>query len=257
MAPTPAPNPDAIDRSGLGVTHSTWSSAKDALRLHLSALIPVQVVTLTPEMCIRASENEAFNSIIQNAGIVIADGVGVVWGEGILKGKKPDKIPGIELAQWALSEVDRIAGRVFLLGARPEVTQKAAEAISGDFPRLTVPGWQDGYFDPSEERAIVERISSTQPHLLLVAMGSPKQEFFIASHLLDLKCAVAIGVGGAFDVWSGAVKRAPAVFRLTGTEWLFRTLTQPRARLNRIGLLARFIGMVLKMSRELRRPAQH
>jgi N-acetylglucosaminyldiphosphoundecaprenol N-acetyl-beta-D-mannosaminyltransferase len=221
----------------------------------LSAFIPVQVVTLTPEMCIRVIEDEAFGSIVQNAGIVVADGVGVVWGEGVLKGKRPEKIPGIELAQWALGEVDRLAGRVFLLGARPECAEKAAEAISRDFPRLTVSGWQDGYFDPSEESGIAERIASTQPHLVLVAMGSPKQESFIAGHLFDLKCAVAIGVGGAFDVWSGAVRRAPTVFRLTGTEWLFRTLTQPRARLNRIGLLARFVVMVLKRRRERGHPA--
>jgi len=238
------------DRIGLGVTHRTWDQAKDALRLHLAAMIPVHVVTLTPEMCVRASRSRPFNGIVSSAGIVVADGVGVAWGERRLIAQKIEKIPGIDLASWALEEVDRIAGRVFLLGSKPDIIVRAATEISRRYPRLKVSGYHHGYFGLDEEDRVVSAVSSTNPHLLLVGMGSPRQEMFISGHLHQLRCGVAMGVGGSFDVWSGSVGRAPAFFRKTGTEWLYRTLTQPGERLRRIPGLWRFIFLVLRKGRE-------
>jgi N-acetylglucosaminyldiphosphoundecaprenol N-acetyl-beta-D-mannosaminyltransferase len=230
---------------GLGITHYTREGAREALRQHFASFIPLQVVTLTPEMCVRANGDPEFDSIIRNAGMVVADGIGVVWGESRLSGRRPDKIPGIELATWALEEVDRLAGRVYLLGARPEVVGKTAKRLSGDFPRLALAGFHDGYFAEKDENSIVGAISETQSHLVLVGMGSPKQEMFIARHLSELKCAVAMGIGGSFDVWSGHVRRAPALFRATHTEWLYRIFTQPGERLKRVPALFRFIGQIL------------
>ena len=236
------------EKSGLGITHPTWQQAKDALRLHLASFIPAQVVTLTPEMCVRARDDENFGQIITEAAIVVCDGVGVAWGESRLSGERPDKIPGIDLADWALEEVDRIAGRVYLLGATDETVRITAEKIQNEYPRLTVAGFHDGYFDQSEEEEIVKTVVEANPHLLLVGLGSPKQEIFISCHLTDLRCGVAMGIGGSFDVWSGNVRRAPAFFRATGTEWLYRILSQPGARLRRLPVLLRFIGMVLNES---------
>lgn len=235
-------------KTGLGITHPTWQQAKDALRLHIASFIPAQVVTLTPEMCVRARDNEDFGHIITEAAIVICDGVGVAWGESRLTGERPEKIPGIDLAEWALEETDRIAGRVFLLGATDETVRMTAGKIENEYPRLKVGGFHDGYFDQSDEEEIVKAVAEVNPHLLLVGMGSPKQEIFISSHLNDLRCGIAMGIGGSFDVWSGNVRRAPGFFRATGTEWLYRTLSQPGARLGRLPVLLRFIGMVLNES---------
>jgi N-acetylglucosaminyldiphosphoundecaprenol N-acetyl-beta-D-mannosaminyltransferase len=232
-------------RPGLGVSHRSWTQARDALRTHFASFIPVQVVTLTPQMCVRAREDEEFRRIIENARIVIADGISVVWGENRLTGNKPDRIPGTDLATWALAEVDRIAGKLYLLGAKPDVVEKAAREISLDYPRLTLSGFHHGYFTPEEEKNIVTEIAKTGPHLLLVGMGSPRQECFIREHLDDLGCAVAMGVGGSFDIWSGTVRRAPEFFRKTGMEWLYRTVSQPGDRLKRIPTLLRFVRMVL------------
>jgi N-acetylglucosaminyldiphosphoundecaprenol N-acetyl-beta-D-mannosaminyltransferase len=160
-------------------------------------------------MCVRADRNPDFDAIIRGAAIVVADGVGVAWGERHLTRARIEKIPGIDLAAWALEEVDRIGGRVFLLGAKPGVVKTAAENVSRNYPRLSVVGSRDGYFTETEEVEVVRTIAATEPHLLLVGMGSPKQEVFIAGHLDHLGCAVAMGVGGTLDVWSGTVRRAP------------------------------------------------
>ncbi len=235
---------------GLGVTHTSWQMAKDALRTHFASFVPAQVVTLTPEMCVRAQKDREFRSVLETARIVVSDGVGVSWGEGHLTGTKPEKVPGIDLSRWALEEVDRIAGRVWLIGSKQHVIEKTAERIGLDYPRLTLSGYHDGYFSEDHEPELVKSVAETNPHLVLVGMGSPKQEFFIEKNLNDLKCAVAIGVGGTFDVLSGSIRRAPDFFRATGTEWLYRIVTQPGERLGRLPELMRFVFMVLNWNTE-------
>jgi N-acetylglucosaminyldiphosphoundecaprenol N-acetyl-beta-D-mannosaminyltransferase len=232
--------------TGLGVNIETWKEAKDALRVHIASLIPAQVITLTPEMCVRSAENPDFRKIIKEAEFVVADGVGVVWGQKHLTSNTVEKIPGIDLASWALEDVDRIAGKVYLIGSKPDVVEKAAVYVSTNYPRLKVAGFSHGYFSDEEESAVVEKASVTKSNLILVGMGSPKQEIFIASNLDKFHCGIAIGIGGSFDVWSGSAKRAPEIFRKTSTEWLYRTFTQPSDRLKRIPILWKFVVKVLK-----------
>jgi len=238
------PDQKPFDNS-LGITHYTWDEAKSSLFNHLENFKPVHVITLTPEMCVRAHEDGEFRKIIDRAGIVIADGIGVVWGEGKLTGRKPEKIPGIEFASTALKYLDEMKGKCFLIGARPEVVSAAAENLKKEYPSLVVAGCQDGYYKPASENEIVKKIASTKPHLVLVGMGSPKQEEFISKHLEDLNCAAAIGVGGSFDVWSGNVERAPEGVQKAGMEWLYRTLKQPGSRAGRLMKLMRFTSLVL------------
>lgn len=240
-----SPIDPTIERTGLGVTHRTWSDAKAAILTSIESSAPSQVVTLTPEMCVRADSDPVFSDIIRNAAIVVADGIGIVWGETKLTGKHVDKIPGIDLASWAIGEIDKIGGKIYLLGSKPDVVEKAVDFIKEKYPGIESIGFHDGYFKSGDEGNVVSEIATFAPHLLLVGMGSPRQENFIAKNLVDLNCSVAIGVGGSFDVWSGKIKRAPSIFRKTGTEWLFRTITQPSSRIGRIPLLWKFTGLVL------------
>ncbi len=242
-------NRDPIEHPGLGVTHHLWSDAKSAILDHIGTFTPVHLITITPEMCLRAHRDEKFAGIISNAGIVVPDGVGVVWGETRLTGKKVEKIPGIDLASWAIDEVIGMNGRIFLLGSIPDVVEKAAGEIKNKYPGFDSIKWRDGYFDTAESNRVVDEIAAHEPHILLVGMGSPRQEEFIAHNLNRLNCAVAIGVGGSFDIWSGLLKRAPELFQATGTEWLYRTFTQPSARLKRIPELWRFTGLVFTIER--------
>ncbi|MCX6645836.1 MAG: WecB/TagA/CpsF family glycosyltransferase [bacterium] len=239
---TPKIPPEHI---GLGVTHHLWKDAQTAILECFVSRTQCQVITLTPEMCVRAESDKEFSNIIKNAAIVVADGVGVVWGESKLTGKRVDKIPGIDLASWTIEEVEKIRGRIYLLGSKRDVVEKGADFIGKKYPDLASIGYRDGYFRDDEEALVVNEIASLEPHLLLVGMGSPKQDYFIANNITKLKCNVAIGVGGSFDIWSGTVKRAPTFFRKTGTEWLYRTLAQPTSRIGRIPELWKFTGLVL------------
>lgn len=198
-----------------------------------------QVVTINPEMIDMATKNPDFANIIKQAELVVPDGIGVQLGLKFL-GNNVRRIAGIEFARQMLEEVRSVA----LVGAKPEILDKAIQNLKKEIPSLNVVYSQDGYY--SDEEVIINQICEKQPELLLVAMGSPKQEEFIYKLKTKLPQTLMIGVGGSFDVWSGEVERAPKIFQKMGLEWLYRTLNDPK-RIKRIfPTLPLFVLKVLK-----------
>src|ERR1035437_3723098 len=103
---------------------------------------------------------------------------------------------------------------VFLLGASPESNRSASEKLRQDHAGLNIVGSRDGYFSDPQE--VIEEINQARPDLLFVAMGSPKQELWIARHRDAIGASFCLGVGGSFDVAGGMVARAPMIFRRSG-----------------------------------------
>ena len=134
---------------------------------------------------------------------------------------------------------------VYFFGGAPGVAQKAAEMMEIKYPGLKIVGVHNGYFDEKEERKIIADIKRVQPSLLLVGLGSPKQEKWIYNNLRLTGAKVAIGIGGSFDVMSGNLKRAPKIFCKLGLEWFYRLITQP-TRFKRMLKLPKFVVTVLK-----------
>ncbi len=180
-----------------------------------------QVVTINPEMIDWASNHPDFAKIIENAELVIPDGIGVQIGLK-LKGHNIKRIAGVEFAYQLLSKVKSAA----LIGAKPEIIEKTVENLKKDFPNLDIVYFHDGYFKNDEE--IIPEVVNKKPELLLAALGSPKQEEFIYKLKPQLPDTIMVGVGGSFDVWSGEVKRAPVIFQKLGLEWLYRTVKEPK-----------------------------
>jgi N-acetylglucosaminyldiphosphoundecaprenol N-acetyl-beta-D-mannosaminyltransferase len=111
-------------------------------------------------------------------------------------------------------------------------------------PGLLVAGTGHGYFGPADEDAVVAAVRASGARVLLVALGAPRQEVFLHRHRRGLGAAVALGVGGSFDVWAGRVSRAPDWTRRLGVEWLYRLAADPR-RVGRQLALPRFAARVL------------
>ncbi len=132
---------------------------------------------------------------------------------------------------------------VFLLGASPESNAEACAKLQEAYPDLRIVGHQDGYFKDSAQ--VVSHINSSGADLLFVAMGSPTQEYWIAEHREKINAPFCMGVGGSFDVVSGTIRRAPAIFRRTGTEWLFQLVTEPHKRFRRQTVYVPFMLRVL------------
>lgn len=182
-----------------------------------------QVVTINPEMIQAARKNPDFAKIINNAELVIPDGIGVEIGLKIL-GHKVRRIAGIEFGR---KLIDKFAGQpVAFIGAKPEIISKAVENIKQEVPELNTVYVQDGYF--KDEDRVLKELKEKNPKLALIALGSPKQEFFIAKAKEILPETLFIGLGGSFDVWSGVVERAPEIWQKTGFEWLYRTIKEPQ-----------------------------
>ncbi|MEW4154488.1 WecB/TagA/CpsF family glycosyltransferase [Bacillus thuringiensis] len=133
--------------------------------------------------------------------------------------------------------------RVFLFGAAPESNKKALEKLNEQFLGAQFKG-QHGFVNGEEIEKIKIKIKQFKPHLLLVGLGSPKQEEFIYENIQTLNVPLSIGIGGMIDIISGTVKRAPKMMRDTGTEWLYRLLSQPK-RLKRQLVLPKFLLSVM------------
>lgn len=220
---------------------------------------PCHVVTANAEIIMLAEKDRELAAIIRRASLVTGDGAGVVWASRLLGDPLPERVTGIDLAEalFARCSAGGAAGagfRFFFLGARPGVAEQAARAVQSRFPGVCVAGWGHGYFasGSAEERDILSRINQVRPDILLVAMGAPRQEKWIARHLAgaDLDVGVAIGVGGSFDVWAGVARRAPGWVRSLSLEWAYRLAREP-ARLKRAGALPRFMLAVLAARQRL------
>jgi N-acetylglucosaminyldiphosphoundecaprenol N-acetyl-beta-D-mannosaminyltransferase len=200
-------------------------------------------VAINPEKVYRAVRDTRLRRVIQAAHIQICDGIGVVLASRLLYGKGPARCTGIDLFMRLLEISEQRGWKVFLLGASPESNQAARVAIEQRFPRLGVVGSQHGYFESSAE--ITETINESGADVLFVAMGSPRQEFWIGEHMPRMNACLCMGVGGSLDVISGVARRAPYLWRKSGLEWLFRLLTQPTRIRRQLGLLV-FAFDVLK-----------
>lgn len=182
-----------------------------------------QVVTINPEMILSAKSKPDFAEIINSAELVIPDGIGVQLGLKIL-GHNVRRIAGIEFGR---KLIDKFASQpTAFVGAKPEIIQKAVENLKKEVPNLDAVYVQDGYF--KDDDRVLDELTAANPKLVLVALGSPKQEIFISKAKNLLPNALFIGLGGSFDVWSGVVERAPEIWQKLGLEWLYRTVKEPK-----------------------------
>lgn len=235
-------------REILGVSFDpvTMTEAVERLESFVQSRSPHLVVTANPETVMRAQGDLLLAEILRRADLVVPDGIGVVWAGARLNQEFPERIPGIELAENLLARAAQTGWRVFLLGGEPGVAEQAAQSLKQRWPDLQIVGTYHGFFkSDGEEEELISRLQKEKPHILLAALGMPRQEKWLAAHQGVLKVPVAIGVGGSFNVWAGVDKRAPRWLRSLHLEWLYRILRQPW-RIKRAAALPLFVLKVLR-----------
>ncbi|MBM7560219.1 WecB/TagA/CpsF family glycosyltransferase [Marinitoga litoralis] len=182
----------------------------------------VWVVTLNALMFLEYFKNDEYKYELQNSTISIPDGIGVVkylekWGY------HTERCPGIDtmlkICEWQNH-------KIFLLGSKPGIPEKAKEHLEKKFPNISIVGTHHGYFDDDSE--VINLINNSGAEILFVGMGVPRQEEFIYKNLHKLNVKMAMGVGGSIDVISGKISRAPKLFQIFGLEWLYRMLREPK-----------------------------
>jgi N-acetylglucosaminyldiphosphoundecaprenol N-acetyl-beta-D-mannosaminyltransferase len=194
--------------------------------------------------CARSPEMASF---VRDCALVNADGQSVVWAARLLGHPLPERVAGIDLMQALLAAAEREGLRVFVLGARQEVLDEALARIQTRYPQLLIAGSHDGYFPEAGEQDVVEEIQAASPHILFVAMSSPRKELFLKRHRDHLGVPFAMGVGGAIDVIAGQTSRAPVWMQRLGIEWLYRLGQEPRRMWRRYAVSnLRFVAMLAR-----------
>jgi len=201
------------------------------------------VVTPNPEFVLAAEKDKEFQDVLNGADLVIPDGIGVIYSAKLLGTPLKSRVPGIEFSAGMLAHMDKVGGRVFLLGAKPGVAEQAAANISKDYPNLIICGTHDGYF--KEDEPVVQIIKESSADLLFVCLGAPRQEKFMAKYGPEMGVKLAMGLGGSLDVYAGVVERAPERWQKLNLEWAYRLVKEPK----RIGRMAKLPLVLVKAAK--------
>lgn len=203
------------------------------------------IVTANPEIVLRCREDAAYAAAVNGAELVLADGVGDLYAARILGTPLPGRVAGADLVPRLLARLAERGGSVFLYGARPGVAERAGESLQSACPGLRIAGTENGYI--SDETALLEALEREKPDLLLLGLGAPRQELWMARNRQKIN-AVMIGVGGLLDVFAGDIPRAPESWQRLGLEWLYRLLREPR-RFKRVIRLPKILLLALRERR--------
>ena len=231
---------ERVNILGVDVDAVTMAEAVDVVRRAMDTRAGVMVATANAEMLMRATHDEELRRILNASALVVPDGAGTVWAARHLGHAMPERVAGYDLAQELLRCAPAEGRRVYFFGSAPGVAEKAKAKAEQVYPGIEIVGGRNGFFSPADNAAIIAEIRAACPDLLLVALGVPKQEKWIAAHLAELDVPVAIGVGGTLDVMAGVMKRAPHWMQKAKLEWLFRGLMQPK-RAGRLLALPKFV----------------
>jgi len=265
---------DTVEVLGLRFQNLTRSEAARAIAGLAGSPPPSYVVKPYSEFMPRALRDTVIRDMLNGAALCLPDGIGILWAAHYLSlsggrlralwqlplslaslavnpraARRPLKqnMAGVDLTWEMLSELDALGATAFLLGGTRAELRGAQERIEARFKRLRVVGAHPGYFRTSGDanEAVIAEINAAAPQALLVGMGFPLQERWIAGNLDRLKVNVAVAEGGSFSFISGATRRAPVWVQRAGLEWLFRLLRQP-TRLRRQMALPVFVWMVVQ-----------
>lgn len=234
---------------GVSIDAVTLAEALGLVEKFISEREPRLVATANAEMVMLAFKDNELAQILNQADLVVPDGAGVVWAARHQGCPVPERVAGYDLAQVLLAKAAVCGYRVYFFGGAPGIAEKARETAKNWYPGLRIVGIHHGFFTADGETGIIEDIRSCEPDILLVALGVPKQEKWLAAHLAELAVPVSIGVGGSLDVMAGVMCRAPLWMQQAGLEWLFRLYCQPR-RLIRMMALPRFVLQVLRAKKD-------
>ena len=227
-----------IDVLGVGFDNITMDQAvAEGVRL-MDTAGAHYVVTPNPEIVETCRQDGEAMEAVNGADLVLADGSGVIYGAKLLGTPLKGRVTGIGFAQGLMERMAGNGRSLYLLGAKPGVAERAAENLARQYPGLQIAGTHDGYF--SEDGPVTEDIRASGADVVFVCLGAPKQEKWMRRNGEAAGAHLMVGLGGCLDVFSGEVKRAPAVFQKLGLEWLYRLAANP-SRIGRMVKLPLFL----------------
>ncbi len=221
-----------VDLLGVRIDDTTTEETLQAIEAFLQGDRLHLVCTPNADHVVKARHDREFRDIINGADLAIPDGMAVIYASRLLGAPLRGNVAGRLLVPRLCERAAQRGWRVFFLGAAPGVAAEAARRLVARYPGLQVAGAYApplGFErDPRENQQAVDTVNAARPDVLLVALGAPKQEKWLARNREALEARVGIGVGGAFDIIAGRVREAPGWATRLGLEWCFRLIQEPR-----------------------------
>jgi N-acetylglucosaminyldiphosphoundecaprenol N-acetyl-beta-D-mannosaminyltransferase len=242
----PVLNIHRVSVLGLPIDCVTMNTTLDAITGFLKQTEPKLIFTADSNALVNAKNDSRYARIFDEADLITPDSSGVVWALGRYGQPVSERVSGVDLVEKLFDLSHQNGFRIFLLGSGPGVAAKACKNLLLRFPNAVVVGVRDGYFKSSEDTHIANEIALTQPDIVIVAMGMPRQELFLLDNAYIIKYKVGIGVGGSLDVHSGEVKRAPKFIQAIRMEWLWRLILNPK----KIDKVKNLPGFYMQVRRE-------
>jgi N-acetylglucosaminyldiphosphoundecaprenol N-acetyl-beta-D-mannosaminyltransferase len=181
-------------------------------------------------MLVQSYSRPEFKQVLQQADMVTPDGMPLVVMLKLLGKRRQQRVAGMDLFLRTAKIASLTGTRVFFVGCTQEILTKIRNRLAQEFPTLQIAGMEPLPFRPmtlDEDNALIDQINASGAGIVLVALGCPKQEFWMDQHR-DLIQAVMVGVGGVFPVYAGELRRAPKWVRTICLEWAYRLLQEPR-----------------------------
>ncbi len=189
------------------------------------------ILFLNEDCLYKAQYDKEYRNILNSADLVLPDGIGLKIAARILGVRIKDNCNGTDFSPLFLKEVAKKGYKVFFLGSKEGVAEKAAKNFMKKIPGLKIVGWHSGFFE--NDGQIIRKINASKADILFVGMGVPLQEKWIFRNREKLKPRLCLGVGALFDYNSGHIKRAPKIFRVMRLEWFWRLMLEPKRMFKR------------------------
>ncbi len=219
----------AIDLFGLELTDTTIDQAATWIIARAQQAISTQISFLNADCVNIMHRDPAYREALECSDRIFADGIGVRLAARLAGHRLRDNVNGTDLFPVLCQHAAGAGVSIYLFGARPGRAKAAGENMRRANSHLSIAGSHHGYINsPEDETRLIEDINASGASILLVALGAPNQERWIARNRHKLRPAVVLGVGGLFDYYSGSVPRAPKAIRRIGMEWAWRLAMEPR-----------------------------
>tara|TARA_B100001057_G_scaffold489136_1_gene574795 strand:- start:811 stop:1554 length:744 start_codon:yes stop_codon:yes gene_type:complete len=217
-----------IDFLGIPLDNLSMSETLDRIENSIFYKKQIHHCVINAAKVVKMQYDKKLQESVVSSDIVNADGMSVVWAARFLGHEIKERVAGIDLMDNLVELAHKKNYNCFFLGATEKVVKKIADHYSDKYSNQVIAGYRNGYFDIEEEIIIIDQIIKSRPNFLFVAMTSPKKEIFLNKYKAKLKSVnLIMGVGGSFDVISGAVNRAPLFMQKIGLEWFYRFAQEP------------------------------
>ncbi len=230
-----------INLFGVRIDNIDISAGLNKIDEFIKSNKPHLIFTPNPEIIMSARKSEKLADLLNSSDLNLPDGIGIVAAAKLMGTPVRGRLTGIDFMMSILDNARSNKHRVFLLGSAPGIAETAARNLKD----IEIAGTHHGYFKDEEDADVVALIKETRPDILFAGLGSPRQEQWLSKYYKEIGAPVNMVIGGSLDVLSGRVKRAPAVFQKTGTEWLYRLAKEPKRWKRQLNLV-KFAWMALR-----------